>query len=63
MRVINPIAVLNYDIYNNSWNLNLMNSNTQQLLQIFSLININHTYVEGSIVAFQITIASQKSGM
>ena len=56
-------AILNYDLSNNSWNLNLMNSNTQQFSQTYSLINVNHTHIEGSIITSQITTTSQKSGM
>ena len=37
--------------------------NAQQFSQLYPLINVNHTYVEGSKIAFQITTASQKSGI
>ena len=36
-----------------------MNFNAQQFSQLYPLINVNHTYVEGFTVAFQITTASQ----
>ena len=37
--------------------------NVQQFSQLCPLISVNHTYVEGFIVAFQITTVSQKLGM
>ena len=39
-----------------------MNFNAQQFSQLYPLINVNHTYVEGSTVAFQITTAPPNQG-